>query len=272
MLHELLALTRPLIVLDTETTGTYPAWDRIVELALVKIHPDGRKEVFERRVNPTVPIPPDASKIHGITDADVASLPPFSDIARELVDFMAGCDFAGFNIESFDLPIIQIELERAGIEFDATGTVVIDAQLIFHKEESRTLSDAVRLYVGGEHENAHNALADVEATARVLEGQLRRYPHMAHDPKELANQYSPSRGRRVDPEGKFVSKDGVLFVNFGKHRGKSFDQVYAEAASYFEWILKGEFSETVKSCVRGYLSSVRPPIMMPRRLSDRGGE
>jgi DNA polymerase III subunit epsilon len=259
MLHEILSLTRPLVVLDTETTGTYPARDRIVELAMIKIHPDGRTELFHRRVNPTIPIPEESTKIHGITDADVAGQPTFAEISKEVHEFLNGCDLAGYNIEGFDLPILQIELGRAGIEFDAAAISVIDAQLVFHKRESRTLSDAVRLYVGKDHENAHSALADAQATALVIAGQLSRYSDMARDPKALAAQYPPPRGRRVDPEGKIVQKDGVLFVNFGKrNHGRSFDQVLQEDPSFFDWILKGDFPEAVKRCVGNYVSNARP--------------
>jgi DNA polymerase-3 subunit epsilon len=247
-----------LIVLDVETTGTYPARDRIVELAMVKFHPDGRKEIFDRRLNPTIPIPADSTKIHGITDADVAGQPTFADIAGEVHAFLQGCDLAGYNIEGFDLPILQIELARAGIEFGVVGIAVIDAQIVFHREESRTLSDAVRVYVGKEHENSHSALADAEATALVIAGQVSRYPKMARDPNALAAQYAPPRGRRVDPEGKIVVKDGVLFVNFGrKHHGKAFDQVRREDAGYFDFILREDFSEAVKRCVREYLAGAK---------------
>lgn len=257
MLHELLSLSRPLVVLDTEATGTYPARDFIVEIALVKFHPDGRRDVFQRRIRPPVPIPADATRIHGISDADVAGLPPFASVAREIADFLAGCDLAGYNIEGFDLPILQIELARAGIEFDASGVSVLDAQLVFHKEESRTLSDAMRLYVGRPHEHAHSALADAEATALVIAGQLGRYPQMPRTPRDVAARYPPPRGRRVDPEGKLVLRDGVVYVNFGKkHHGKSFDQVRREEPRFFDWVLAGDFSPTVKRCVREYLNAV----------------
>lgn len=258
MLHELLSLSRPLVVLDTETTGTYPARDRIVEVAFVKIHPDGRREVFHRRVHPMVPIPPESTRIHGIADADVAGLPPFSAVAREVADFLAGCDLAGYNIEGFDLPILQIELARAGIDLDVNGVSIIDAQLVFHKEESRTLADAMRLYVGQAHENAHSALADAEATALVIAGQLGRYPQMPRTPQAVAARYPPPRGRRVDPEGKLVVRDGVVYVNFGKkHHGKSFDRVRAEDPGFFDWVLAGDFSPAVKRCVREFLSAPR---------------
>jgi DNA polymerase-3 subunit epsilon len=255
-LHELLSLQRPLIVLDLETTGIRIGEDRIVELAMVKIHPDGKREVFDRRVNPTISIPPESTAIHGIRDADVAALPPFAEIAREVVEFLAGSDLAGFNIEGFDLPMLQIELGRAGVGFDPTRVLVVDAQLVFHKEEPRTLAAALRLYAGREHENAHAALADVEATALVLAGQLQRYSHMARDPKALAAQYPPPWGRRVDPEGKIIEKAGALCFGFGKHRGRTFEQVFAEDPDYFSrFILAKGFSPQVKTLARDFLRS-----------------
>jgi len=255
VLHELLTLIRPLVVLDTEATGTYPGRDHVVELAFVKFHPDGRREIFHRRVRPPIPIPADAMRIHGISDADVADAPTFSALAREVADFLSGCDLAGYNIEGFDLPLLQIELARAGIDFDVTGVSIIDAQLVFHKEESRTLSDAVRLYVGRAHENAHSALADAEATALVIAGQLGRYPQMPRTPGEVAARYPPPRGRRIDPEGKLVTRGGTVYVNFGKkHHGKSFDQVRGEDPHFFDWVLSGDFSPAVKRCVREYLA------------------
>jgi DNA polymerase-3 subunit epsilon len=258
VLHETLALRRPLVVFDLEATGLFPARDRIVEIAALKIHPDGRRETFHRRLNPAVPIPPEATRIHGIADADVARAPSFAEVAPDLVRFLAGCDLAGYNVERFDLPMLQFELARAGVEFDFLGCDVLDAQAIFFSEEGRTLSDAVRFYAGEELEQAHSALADATATARVLEGQLQRYAHLPRDVKALAERYRPAGTGKIDPEGKLVLKEDVPFINFGqKHRGKSFDQVYREEPSYFEWILRGDFSLPIKRYVERYLSRMR---------------
>jgi len=159
-------------------------------------------------------------------------------------------------------PFIPAGAEIAVLSGDPTNTEwrelldkIIDAQLVFHKEESRTLSDAVRLYVGRSHENAHSALADAEATALVIAGQLGRYPQMPRTPGEVAARYPPPRGRRIDPEGKLVTRGGTVYVNFGKkHHGKSFDQVRGEDPHFFDWILSGDFSPSVKRCVRDYLT------------------
>lgn len=260
MVYDVLTLTRPLIVFDTETTGTFPARDRIVEIACIKIHPDGRREIFHRRVNPTVPIPLESTRIHGITDADVADLPPFSAIAKELAEYLAGCDLAGYNIARFDLPVLQFECSRAGVELDLKDCAIVDSQQIFFSEEGRTLSDAMRFYVGAEHRDAHSALADAEATVRVLAGQLRRYPHLPRRVDTLAGHYAPAGTGKIDPEGKLVLKDEVPHVNFGsKHRGKPFDQVYREEPGFFDWILRSDFSPPIKRYVGDYLARMRPP-------------
>ena len=263
MVESRLSLARPLVVLDTETTGTYAARDRIVEIACVKIHPDGRREVFHRLVDPGIPIPAEASRIHGITDAKVAGVPPFSAIAAELSEFLAGSDLCGYNIEGFDLPILYFELSRCGIELDFRSFSVLDAQVIFFKEEGRTLSDAMRFYVGEEHTGAHGALADAEATARVLAGQLDRYPHLPRRVPELAGHYGTAGTRPIDPERKTLLRDNVPFVNFGQHRGKSFDQVYREEPGFFDWILRADFSRPLKQFVEKFLAekkaAPRPP-------------
>jgi len=270
MLSETLALDRPIVVFDTEATGLYPPRDRIVEIACVKIHPDGRTETFHRRVNPTVPIPEDATRVHGITDADVAAEPTFAAIARELSGFLEGCDLAGYNVDRYDLPLLQFELVRAGVDVDFRKTNVVDAQTIFFSEEGRSLSDAMRFYVGEELADAHSALGDALATVRVLEGELRRYSHLPRRVPELVDRYRTRGTGKIDPEGKLVLKADVPHINFGqKHRGKPFDQVFREEPSYFDWILKGEFSLPIKKYVEAYLLRVRPEGPPPDRRSVR---
>jgi DNA polymerase-3 subunit epsilon len=266
MVNEVLTLLRPLVVFDTETTGTFPSRDRIIEIACIKIHPDGRREKFHRKVNPGVPIPEESARIHGIRDGDVAGLPPFSSIARELLEFLRGCDLAGYNIARFDIPILQFEFSRVGLEFELRDLAVVDSQQIFFSEEGRSLSDAVRFYVGEDHPGAHSALADAEATVRVLDGQLRRYPHLPRRVNSLAEHYTPAGTGKIDPEGKLLLKDDVPYVNFGnKHRGKTLDQVFKEEPGFFDWILKSDFSLPVKRYVEGYLSRVRPPARPAER-------
>jgi DNA polymerase-3 subunit epsilon len=176
MLQDLLSLERPLIVFDTETTGTNPRADRVIEIACLKVHPDGRREQWLRRINPGIPIPPASTAIHGITDADVAGEPRFRELAPELAAFLAGCDLAGYNIAGFDLPVLRAEFLRAGVAFEVSDRRLVDAQRIFFSREPRHLAAAARFYCQSEHAGAHGALADAEMTLRVLEGQLERGP------------------------------------------------------------------------------------------------
>ena len=170
MLETLLTLERPLVVFDTETTGTNSRSDRIVEIACVKVHPDGSREQWVRRFNPGIPIPPTSTAIHGITDADVASEPRFRDGAAELAAFLQGCDLAGYNIVGFDLPVLRAEFLRAGVAFEVSQRRIVDAQRIFFSREPRHLSAAARFYCQSEHEGAHGALADADMRSWIAGG------------------------------------------------------------------------------------------------------
>ena len=253
MIHETLALDRPVVVFDTETTGVNPRTDRIVEIACVKITPDGRREEWVRRVNPGIPIPPASTAIHGIRDEDVKGLPPFREVARELADFLEGCDLAGYNISGFDLPALRIEFLRAGIAFDVAGRRLLDAQRIFFVREPRHLSAAARFYCQAEHDGAHGALADAEMTLRVLEGQLARYPDIPRSVPELHELFCAGLDQDLDPEGRFRLVHGEPTVNFGKNRGRSLREMSREEPGFLRWILKGDFSEPVKEIARRYL-------------------
>ena len=200
MPETLLALDRPLVVYDTETTGTNSRFDRIIEIACLKIHPDGRRDQFVRRLNPGVPIPPGSTAIHGITDADVAEAPRFRDVAAELAAFLDGADLGGYNMTGFDLPVLRAEFLRAGVPFDIAERRFVDAQRIFFAREPRHLAAAARFYCQTEHAGAHGALADAEMTLRVLEGQLARYAdlprHGRRAPRRLLRGARPGHGSR----------------------------------------------------------------------------
>ncbi len=253
MIHETLALDRPVVFFDTETTGVNPRADRIVEIACVKIFPDGRREEWVRRVNPGLPIPPASTAIHRIRDEDVRTLPTFREVARELADFLEGCDLAGYNISGFDLPALRIEFLRAGIAFDVAGRRLLDAQRIFFVREPRHLSAAARFYCQAEHDGAHGALADAEMTLRVLEGQLARYPDIPRSVSQLHELFCAGLDQDLDPEGRFRLIHGEPTVNFGKNRGRSLREMSREEPGFLRWILKGDFSEPVKEIARRYL-------------------
>ena len=243
-------LTRPLVVLDTETTGAVAFRDRIIEIAMVKIHPDGTRERWERRVNPEVRIPIEATAVHGITNQDVEGCPPFRRIAEEMIRWIGDADLCGFNIHSFDLRILAAELARCGQPFPMEDRAVVDVQVIFHRREPRDLSAAVRFYVGRELEGAHGAAADAEATLDVLLAQIERYGDLDRSVPGLAIASKRTSDRYVDPDRKLEWRDGEACFAFGKHSGRLVREVTTSDPDYFSWILASDFPETLKSILR----------------------
>ncbi len=257
VLEKLLRLDRPVVVFDTETTGTNSRTDRIVEIACLKVNPDGTRESWIRRLNPRMPIPPGSTAIHGIRDCDVEGMDGFIEVAHELAAFLEGCDLAGYNIAGFDLPVLRVEFLRAGIDFDVSTRRLVDAQRIFFAHEPRHLSAAARFYCQSEHAGAHGALADAEMTLRVLEGQLQRYESMPRSVEELHELYCAGLDRDMDPEGRIRLIHGEPTVNFGRNRGRTLKDMGREEPGFLRWIIKGEFSNPVKEIVRGFLPPER---------------
>ncbi|MEO8431853.1 MAG: 3'-5' exonuclease [Acidobacteriota bacterium] len=253
MLEKILVLDRPVVVFDTETTGTNPRSDRIVEIACLKVHADGRRDCWVRRINPRMPIPAGSTAIHGIRDADVAHLPGFAEVAAELAAFLEGCDLAGYNIAGFDLPVLRVEFLRAGVEFDISNRRLLDAQRIFFAYEPRHLTAAARFYCQAEHAGAHGALADAEMTLRVLEGQFARYAELPRSVRELHDLYCAGLDRDVDPEGRIRLVNGEPTINFGKNRGRALKDLGREEPGFLRWILKGDFSRSVKEVAKKFL-------------------
>lgn len=249
--HELVPLERPLAVFDLETTGTVPHQDRIVEIAIVKVEPDGRSETRTRRLNPGMPIPPEASAVHGIFDADVAHEPTFRQLAADLAEFLAGCDLAGFNVVKFDLPLLRHEFERAGIPFNMGGRRVVDAKTIFVRQEPRDLSAAHQLYCGETFENAHSAEADALATYRVLVGQLLHYDDLPHSMDGLHRLCNPDEG--VDADGRLRWRGGEAVFAFGRHRGLTLHAVSVADRDYLQWVMEGDFTPEFKDIVAAAL-------------------
>lgn len=254
--QDLLPLERPLAVFDLETTGTFPQADRIVEIGILKILPDGRTETRTRRVNPEMPIPAAATAVHGIRDADVVGEPFFHQIAPGLLEFLAGCDLAGYNIVRFDLPLLRHEFERAGIEFPVAGRRVIDAMVIFHLMEPRDLAAAHQLYCGTPLGNAHSAEVDARAAYRVLLGELRRYPSLPHSLDDLHRLCNPVE--TVDIEGKLQWQEDEVVFNFGKHRGKMLRTVLAEDRDYVQFLLGKDFPDDLKRILAAALQGRLP--------------
>lgn len=240
-----LNLTRPIVFFDLETTGTSVTHDRIVEISLIKVNPDGTEFERTRRVNPTIPIPAEATAVHHITDADVANEPTFKQIARSLAEIFSGADIAGFNSNRFDIPLLLEEFHRAGIALDISSTRFVDVQTIFHKKEQRTLSAAYRFYCGKELEDAHSAAADTRATLEVLKAQLDRYDDLKNDIRELA-EYS-SHSTNVDFAGRLVYDDKHReVINFGKYKGQLAEDVLRRDTGYYGWVMQGDFPQNTK--------------------------
>lgn len=240
-----LELKRPLAFIDIETTGLDIIKDRIVEVSIAKLFPDGHTETYTRRVNPTITISEKASKITGITDKDVKDLPEFKQIATEVARFIENCDIAGYNSTNFDIPMLAEEFVRAEIDFDFKKTKFIDVQVIFHKKEQRTLSAAYKFYCQKDLENAHSAEADVFATLEVLEQQLNRYEDL--EPNiDFLSKYSV-HNRNVDFVGRIILNDNdEPIFNFGKYKGQKVTDVLEKDKGYYSWMMNAEFPHYTK--------------------------
>ena len=241
-----LELKRPIIFFDIESTGLDTETDRIVELAAVKLFPDGAREEKCKRFNPLIPIPKEAAAVHGISDEDVKNEPPFYRVAhgdKGIAAFFKGCDLAGFNIVHFDIPLLKKELERAGENLDLTDVAVVDVMKVFKKREPRTLEAAVRFYCDREHEGAHAALADVTATLDVLLAQIKRYEDLPRTPEGL--DLEVRHPESVDRNGKLRWVDGAVTVAFGMHKGRTLRYLAAENPDYIRWMIENRVAEDV---------------------------
>lgn len=252
-----LSLKRPIIFFDLETTGTDIVNDRIVEMALIKIMPDGSRQHYVKRLNPQCPIPQGATDIHGITDADVQHEPTFRQIAHELFEWMRLCDLSGYNAARFDLPLLAEEFLRVGIRPEFEACQMLDVQHIFYRMEPRTLKAAYRFYCGKELENAHSAEADILATIEVLEAQLNKYPD------DLSCEVDPlcaslNDGEEiVDYARALMRRNGTVVFNFGKHKNRVVSEVFKSEPSYYDWMMKSGFSLHTKQKISEILNQTR---------------
>lgn len=248
-----LNLTRPIAFFDLETTGVNVASDRIVEISILKIFPDGNKEIKTKRINPTIPIPKQSSEIHGIYDADVANEPTFKGIAKSLSEFLKDCDLAGYNSNKFDIPILAEEFLRAEVDFDLKNRRFVDVQNIFHQMEQRTLKAAYKFYCGKDIVNAHSAQADIEATFEIFLAQIERYEGKEFEDRK-GNKSFPVKNdikalhdftninKNADLAGRIIfNEQGVEVFSFGKHTGKPVEQVLRDEPSYYAWMMNGDF-------------------------------
>jgi len=240
-----LNLRRPIVFFDLETTGVNITRDRIVEISYIKILPNGDEIEKSFRVNPMMHIPEESTAIHHISDADVAEKLTFKQIAPMLAKEFAGCDFAGYNSNRFDIPMLAEEFARAEVDFDFARANFIDVQNIFHKKEQRTLVAAYKFYCNEELDNAHSATADTRATYEVLKAQLDKYPDLKNDVAMLS-EFS-AQTRNVDLAGRLIRDDkGNILINFGKYKGLSAQKVLRDDAGYYGWIMQGDFTQDTK--------------------------
>lgn len=245
-----LKLNRPICFFDLETTGTDVVKDRIVEIAILKIYPNGNKESKTWLVNPTIPIPYVVSQIHGITNEKVANEPTFKELAPQIHNMIKDSDLAGYNSDRFDIPLLVEELLRADIDFDLKNRVTVDVQTIFHKKEERTLSAAYRFYCNETLENAHSAAADTNATYEILKAQLDRYVDLENDMKALSE--FTTRKKAVDFAGFIGLNDkGEEIFTFGKHKGAKVEDVLEQEPGYFGWLLNADFPLYTKKVLTG---------------------
>jgi DNA polymerase-3 subunit epsilon len=245
-----LNLKNPIVFFDLETTGINIVSDRIVEISYLKVYPNGDEESKTKRINPEMPIPPQASNIHGIKDEDVKDAPTFKAIAKSLAAQIEGCDLAGYNSNRFDIPLLAEEFLRADVEIDLMKRKFIDVQTIFHKKEQRTLAAAFKFYCDKDLENAHSAEADTKATYEVLKAQLDRYSDLKNDMTFLA-EYS-SFTNNVDFAGRVVYNEKKQeVINFGKYKGRLVEEVLREDPGYYGWIMQGDFTLHTKKVLTG---------------------
>lgn len=245
-----LQLSRPLAFFDLETTGTNTAKDRIVEIAIVKLNPDGSKESYSKKVNPEIPIPIAVSEIHGIYDVDILDSPKFKDIAEEIKTFITDADLAGFNSNRFDIPLLVEEMLRSGVDPEFDKKKFVDIQNVFHKMEQRTLVAAYKFYCNKDLTDAHSAEADTLATLEVLEAQIEKYDNIQGD-VDFLSEFTTMGVRTLDFSKRIaVNEENIPVFNFGKHKGIPVVDIFKKEPGYFNWLMKGDFTLDTKNKFR----------------------
>jgi DNA polymerase-3 subunit epsilon len=259
-----LKLTKPIVFFDLETTGVNIAKDRIVEMAILKVFPNGNKESKTWLVNPEIEIPEQSTAVHGITNEKVAAEPTFKELANKVNDMIAGCDLAGFNSNRFDIPLLAEELMRVGIDFDMKDRKAIDVQVIFHKKEQRTLGAGYQFYCDKELEGAHGAEVDTNATYEILLAQVEKYGDIGNTVDALS-EYS-THGERADFAGFILMNDEKQEVfSFGKYRGRTVEEVFKENPGYNNWIQNADFPLYTKKVLKGIKERMSAP---KNKMSD----
>lgn len=253
-----LSLKNPLAVFDLETTGIDVTNDRIVEIAILKVFPDGKTEEYCKRINPQIPIPEESSLIHGIYDKDIKDAPSFKDLAEEIAEFIGDADLAGYNSNKFDIPVLAEEFLRSESSFNVADRKFIDVQNIFHKMEQRTLVAAYKFYCDKELKNAHSAMYDTKATWEVLKAQVEKYDNLEPNADYLAEFSRANNVELLDFAGRIAKNDkGEAIYNFGKHKGKTIKQVNKTEPGYYGWMLDANFPLFTKQVLRKEMEKLK---------------
>ncbi len=257
-----LKLDRPLVFFDLETTGTQIATDRIVEISILKVYPNGNKESRTWLVNPEIEIPENVVAIHGITNEKVVNEPVFKELAPTISKMIEGADLAGFNSNRFDIPLLAEEMLRAGVNFDMNDRKAIDVQVIFHKKEPRNLTAGYKFYCGKDLIGAHGAEADTNATYEILEAQIEKYDDIESDVNFLSG--ISSHNKRADFAGFILfDQDGEEIFSFGKYKGRKVRDVLRQNPGYYSWIQNADFPLYTKKVLTGIKDSTNPKKQIP---------
>jgi len=254
-----LKITNDLIVLDLEATGTWVEKDKIIEIAMIRVSPDGKEREYLKRVNPTITIPPIVSELTGIKDEDVADQPKFNELVDQVLEFVEGADLCGFNAERYDLPLLEREIKECGKMFHWRNQVVYDAQKVYHLNEKRDLTAAYKFYCAQELDGAHSAMVDAKATLEILRKQVHLYSKEGDQLEDLKSFEYKAPAEFYDIERKFRWWDGDLYMMFGKHARKfTLQEIVKKDRRYLEWILSADFSEEIKNLVSDALNGRVP--------------
>lgn len=250
---------KSIAVFDLETTGLDVSNDRIVEIAVLKVTPDGTESYFSKRVNPEMPISEESAEIHGITNEIVKDAPTFKELAPEIANFIGDADLVGFNSNKFDIPLLAEEFLRVNFEFDIAARKFIDVQNIFHKMEQRTLVAAYKFYCDKDLTNAHSAEADVKATYEVLLGQLKRYGESLENTPDFLAEYSKNNKHEIiDFAGRLaLNEEGKSIYNFGKHKGKTVEEIAEKEPGYYGWMLNSNFPRYTKEVLKKEMEKIK---------------
>jgi DNA polymerase III subunit epsilon len=235
----MLQLKKPLAIIDLETTGVNLSTDRIVEIAIVRAHPDGTKQIKRKLLNPEIPISAVSREMHGISNEMVKDAPTFKQVANEIKQFLENCDLAGYNSNRFDIPLLAEEFLRVGLEFDFNNRRLVDVQKIFHMMEQRTLGAAYKFYCNKNLEGAHGAEVDASATWEILQAQIEKYPQLGSSVETIITCIGDDC--IVDFARRMIMENGVEIFNFGKHKGRSVVDVLRAEPQYYDWMMKGDF-------------------------------